>query len=715
MAQSLFSPSWYRVADLRPRLRGHAQVHRQTFRGKLWYVLQDHQTGRFHRLSPAANLMLCLMDGRRTLAEIWERVAKRAGDEPPTQDETIRLLAQLHNADLLQGEIPPDIAEVAERSHDHARRSLVQRLRNPLALRLPLFDPDRLLDGIAPLGRALFSAWGLAGWLALVAGALVLAALHWRELTGDGLDRLLTAQNLALAFCIYPVVKALHELGHALATKVWGGEVHEVGVMLLVLVPAPYIDATAAAAFPEKWRRAVVGGAGILVELALAALATIVWVNAEPGLVRAVAFNVIVIGSVSTLLFNGNPLLRFDGYYILADLLEIPNFATRANRYVFYLVQRHGFGMEGAENPVTAPGEGGWFVAYAVGAFLYRTTVSLTIALVIATQFFFVGALLAMWTVAGLVVTPVVKGAAYLLASPRLHGHRGRALRVAGAASAALLGLLFALPLPYATVAEGVIWVPERAQLRARTEGTVAAYLTAPDSEAAPGQALVALEDPVIASRAEVQAAQLSELRLRYDAVRVQDRVQAEILQEQIRGAEQTLANTQQRGADLVIRAEGTGRFIAPAASDLPGRFLKRGDLVGYVLGADDPVIRVVVPQGEVDLVRTRTVGAAVRFAESLGEVRPATLRREVPAAQVELPSLALSTQGGGQVAVDPANPNRPQALQSLFLFDLDLTSGLPLNALGERVYVRFDHGREAIAWRVLRGVRQVFLSHLRV
>ncbi len=715
MAQSLFSTSWYRVASVRPRLRGHAQIHRQRFRGQLWYVLQDHQTGRFHRLSPGANLMVCLMDGKRTLADIWERAAKRAGDDPPTQDETIRLLSQLHGADLIQGEIPPDIAEVAERSSTHARRSLLQRLRNPLALRMPLFDPDRALERVMPLARPLFSAAGLVAWVLLVGAACVLGALHWRELTSNGFDQLLTAQNVALAICTYPIIKALHELGHALATKVWGGEVHEVGVMLLVLVPAPYVDASSAAAFQSKWRRAVVGGAGIAVELALAAIATIVWVNAEPGLVRAIAFNVIVIGSVSTLLFNGNPLLRFDGYYILTDLIEIPNLGTRANRYVFYLVQRYGLGVEGLDSPATAPGEAKWFLVYAVGAFIYRAIVSITIASVIATQLFFVGILLALWTIAGLVVVPIAKGVAYLASSPRLHGRRRRAIGVTGLAVGGLLALLFAVPLPYATVSEGVIWVPEQAQLRARTEGVVAGYLTEPDRPAGPGQPLVALDDPIIGSRVEVQEAQLSELRLRYDAIRVQDRVQAEILQEQIRSAETSLGVLRQRRADLVVRAEGTGRFIAPAGADLPGRFVRRGDLIGYVLGTDDPVVRAVVPQADVDLVRSRTVGVAIRFAESLALVRPATVRREVPAAQNELPSLALSTQGGGTVAIDPGNQKKPQALQSLFLFDLDLSSGLPLNALGERVYVRFDHGREAVAWRVVRTVRQVFLSHLRV
>ena len=100
-----------------------------------------------------------------------------------------------------------------------------------------------------------------------------------------------------------------------------------------MFLPVPYVDASSSAAFQEKWRRALVGAAGIVVELVLASFALLVWLNVEAGLLRAFAYNVMLIGGVSTILFNGNPLLRFDGYYVLADLLEIPNLADRAKRF----------------------------------------------------------------------------------------------------------------------------------------------------------------------------------------------------------------------------------------------------------------------------------------------------------------------------------------------------------------------------------------------
>jgi putative peptide zinc metalloprotease protein len=715
MSTSLFSNSWYRVAGLRPRLRAHAQIHRQSFRSQVWYVLQDHQTGRFFRVSPAANRMLCLMDGRRTMREVWDIAGEHSADDPPTQDETIQLLSQLHAADLLQGELPPDVGEIAARSQQAGQRALVQRLRNPMALRLPLFDPDKLLDAALPVVRPLFSWVAFLAWLALVLTGATLAGLHWSELTSNAADRVLVAQNLALIVCVYPLMKTLHELGHAFATKMWGGEVHEVGVMLLVFIPVPYVDASASAAFRQKRRRIVVGAAGIIVELALAAIAMIVWINASPGLGRAVAFNVILIGGVSTLFFNGNPLLRFDGYYILADLIEIPNLAVRANSYLFFLVQRHLLRIDGLDNPATAPGEAKWLLAYAILSFLYRMVVSFGIAVFLATRLFFVGTAMALWALVSIAALPLFKGLRFLATSPRLRGQRQRACTIVGGVAAAAGALLFLLPLPYATIAQGVVWIPDRAEVRAKAEGFVTDVLAEPGAQVSAQRQLVALADPILSAKVAVTQAQLTEMQLRFDAIKQTDRVQAEVLQEQVQRLTGTLASYLTREQDLTVTSTQDGRFVLPHAEDMPGRFLKRGDLLGYVIGDNDLVVRVVVPQADVDLVRQRTVRVDAYFAENLERPVPARVRREVPAAQNDVPSLALTTQGGGPIVLDPSRTQKPQSLFSMFQFDVDLTEPVPPRMAGARVYVRFDHGREALAWRVMRALRQFFLGQFRV
>ncbi|MCZ7598750.1 MAG: hypothetical protein M5U09_14805 [Gammaproteobacteria bacterium] len=184
-----------------------------------------------------------------------------------------------------------------------------------------------------PLARVLFSVWGMLFWFAFVGGSAVLAFVHWPELTRNLVDRVLAGENLLVLLVTFPLVKLLHEFGHAYAARIHGGEVHEVGIMFLILMPIPYVDATSSSAFASRYKRALVGSAGMLTELFVAAVALHVWLGVQSGMVSAIAYNTMVIAGVSTLLFNANPLIRFDGYYILSDLVEIPNPGTRSTRY----------------------------------------------------------------------------------------------------------------------------------------------------------------------------------------------------------------------------------------------------------------------------------------------------------------------------------------------------------------------------------------------
>ena len=334
MSQEFRSSNWYRVAEVRPRLAPQVTVQRQVFRGVAWYVLFDPVNQRTLRLTPQAWHVVARMDGQRTVQALWDDAVRVLGRDAPPQQDLIQLLAQLHEADALLSDALPDLDDLLRR-RDRQRRERWQRnLLNPLSIRLRLWDPDAFLARTLPLVRWVFGPWGLLLWLVLCVPALVLAGVHWDALSHDGGSRLLSAGNLLTLVLVYPLVKALHELGHAWAAKAGGAEVHDMGLMFLVFAPVPYVDATASGAFRSKWRRALVGAAGMLVELFLAALAVMLWVLAEPGFVRSVAYNVIFVAGLSTLVFNGNPLLRFDGYYVFMDWLEIPNLGTRANRYV---------------------------------------------------------------------------------------------------------------------------------------------------------------------------------------------------------------------------------------------------------------------------------------------------------------------------------------------------------------------------------------------
>ncbi|HMR33661.1 MAG TPA: site-2 protease family protein [Geminicoccaceae bacterium] len=714
--QPFFSHSWHRVAGVRPRLKAHARIHPQRFRGETWYVLQDPQSGRFHRLSAAANLAICLMDGRRTVSAIWDLAGAKLGAEQPTQDEMIRLLGQLHAADLLTGDLPADIGELVRRGDRQARRELMGRLRNPIAFRISLLDPDGLLSATLPLVAPLFSVGGFLLWLAVVAGGAVLATLHWDGLTADVADHALAPSNIVLMLLVYPVLKGLHELGHGWAAKRWGGEVHEIGIMLLVFFPVPYVDASDAAGFASKWQRAIVGAAGMMVELLIAVVALAVWVTVEPGLVRALAFSIMLIAGVSTLLFNGNPLLRYDGYYVLGDLIEIPNLGPRSNQYLGYLAKRWLLGVKDARSPVTARGEPFWFVLYGVAAFAYRLAITLVIALYLSTKAFLLGALLAIVAIGTAVVLPMLRGLRYLLISPDLRQTRGRAIAVVTLLALVVAGSAFAVPAPYATIVEGVVWMPENGLVRAGTGGAVGRVVATPGGTVQPGDPLVELEDPLLDARIASLAAQQREVQLRLEAAKVSDMVSAEMYRQQLAHVGAALDQERRRKADLVVRAGASGRFVLPKAQDLPGHIVERGAVLGYIVNSERPMVRALASQDDIDLILRRAGQIEARFVQRPELSYAAVQQRMIPGTVESLPSPVLGAEGGGPWVEIPTGPDgRRRLVQEAFLLDFVVEGEVPGGTIGSRVHLRIDHGPEAVGWRVLRSLRQLFLRQLDV
>lgn len=709
----LFSQSWHRVAQLKPRIRPHAQIHRHHYRGQRWYVLQDHATGAFHRFQPSAHFVIGLMNGERTVDEIWQDALAKLRDDAPTQDELIQLMAQLHAADILLCDVPPDAIELLERYHRKQKGKMAQRWASPLALRFPLFDPNRFLDFMLPFVRPAFTWVGALIWIGVVAVAFVLAVTHWPELSENVTDRVLSPTNLLLLALIYPLIKLLHEFGHAFATKVWGGEVHEMGIMLLVLMPIPYVDASSASAFRSRRRRVVVGSGGIIVELFLAGLAMFAWMNMQPGLARAAAYNVMLIGGVSTLLINGNPLLRFDGYYILSDLLEIPNLAQRALQHMRYLADRYLFGVEDVEPVATAPGEATWFIVYGLAGAVYRVFLFTAIILFIAGKFFFIGVLLALWASFGLLVMPLYKAIRYVSTGPGLSRTRARAVVTSIALVIVALLLFFFLPMPSSTRAEGVIWIAEDSLVRAGTDGFIDQVLQQAGTTVHEGDPLITSDYPPLATRVKVLELRAGELRSREEALRVTDQVQADIARQELVAAEAELERARQEYDDLTIRAGRDGTLVLTRAEDLPGRFVHKGELLGYVLDLSNVTARVVVTQTDVGLVRRQTKSVSARLAENLN-VTPARILREVPQASDRLPSNILGTAGGGQIAIDPRYQDGT-AMQTLFQFDIELLPEEQLATVGGRVHVRFDHGYEPLAQQVYRSIRQLLLRRFRV
>ncbi len=708
MNDAVHSSNWYRVAGLRPALRAHVQIGRHVYRGEIWFVLQDPATGRSQRFTPVAHRILMQMDGRATVGALWESAARSLGDDAPTQDEFIGILAQLHRADAIAVDIQPDTVELFARQQQHARQKRRQRFGNPLAQRFPLWNPDAFLTRTQHRVAPLLGRWGAALWLLTVTAGLFAAVLNWSELRANFSDQLLAPGSLMLFGALYPLIKALHELGHAYAVKLRGAEVREMGVILMLLMPVPYVDASASSMFADKRHRMLVGAAGIMVEVFLAAVAMLIWAAVEPGTVRAVAYSVMLIAGFSTVLFNGNPLLRYDGYYMLADALEMPNLAVRANQQAGGWLRRR---ILGGTDPTPVSDDRAqrrWLACYAVASFLYRWFVTVMILLFIADLSLLAAAAVAAWILAMQVVKPGAAAIRGLVDDPLFVRRRARVLAMTGGSALALIVLVAVVPVPLSTTVQGIVWAPQQAEVRAGVDGTVVRLLAAPGSRVVAGTPLVELSNPLMPTRVATATAELREVEASLDAARTGELVQASILEGERDAARARLTAEQLRAAQQVVASAADGIFMLPRPEDLPGRYLRQGDRIGFVVSQRRTTIIAAVPQEDIALVRGRTRSVAARLVERRGELHVARLDREVPAASARLPSAALSRQGGGPFATAPDDPEATRTLDRVF--QVELSFDRPPERLGGRAFVRFDHGWQSLLGQWNRRLRQLFL-----
>jgi putative peptide zinc metalloprotease protein len=279
---------------------------------------------------------------------------------------------------------------------------------------------------------------------------------------------------------------------------------------------------------------------------------------------------------------------------------------------------------------------------------------------------------------------------------------------------AAALGL-FVLPMPYHTSSEGVVWLPEQAILRAGSGGFVREVLLPSGAAVVPGQTVIQSVEPGLTARVDVQRAKVDEIRVQFDAAWIASQVRAQQLEQDLARETATLVRLQDEADRLTLRSSLAGTLLIDKAVDLTGRYLRKGDVVAYVLTGAPPLVRVVVPQSEVDVVRLATRRIEVKVPQSIGETWVARLSRSVPAAARQLPSAVLGSMGGGPTTVDPGDQKGLATLESVFEFELELPQQMPHEWLGSRVFVRFEHVAEPVGLRLARGLRRAFLSHFQV
>jgi len=709
--RALFSESWHRVAAQRIRLRPSVRIRRQGFRGETWYVAHDAFSNQYFRFRPEAYSFIARLDGHRTVDELWLICLDRDPDRAPGQGEIVSMLAQLYQANLIVSDVPPDTARLFERHQRRTRAEIKSQIFGIFFLRIPLFDPDAMLNRFWPALRLFCTRTMGVIWLIVIALGANAAFSQWDRLRDRG-QSILEPGNLLLLYGGFALAKLIHEFGHATAVKKFGGEVHSMGVTLLVFTPIPYVDATAAWAFRERWKRVMVGLSGMIPELFLAAVSALIWAATGPSVLNGLAYNIMVVASVSTVVFNLNPLLRFDGYYILADLTDSPNLQPRSVRMWAFLTERFGFGLKSSENPARSGQDSVWLALYGAASWIYRLFVTISIILLVADRYFGIGLLAGAVTFVGSFVIPIVGFVVYLARDPRLGRVRRRAWLVSTLTAAAVLILLGVVPMPHHFSAPGLARAEGSGEIRPAANGWIRRLDVASGAPVARGQEIVHLENPeldvaIAAARAEVEQSLARE---------------RQVLREMPAGIEPMRLRREaaQARLDQLIKERAALSVVSPVAGhwspmgeeDPTGTWLARGALIGQIVGnGPDWEFLAIVPQDDAGELFSETIrGGEIRFPGIAGHALRVTNWRVVPGRQDILPTPALGWGANGPVKTQLDDARGVHTAEPFFLVIAHVSPAAKDTALwqGRIGYIRFDLPRMPLLVRWGRELRQM-------
>ena len=712
-----FSESWYRVANQKICLRPAINVRRQNFRGERWIVLENSFSNQYFRLRPAAYEFVSRLRPDCTVEQVWQQCLNRFPDTAPSQEAVIQLLSQLYFSNLLQYDLAADSAQLFERYKKRKQREISFRFLNIMFMRFPLLDPDRFLVRTLPVVKKLISPFGALLWLLVVGFGIKIAMDNFSDLRVEG-EGILAANNLFLLYLSTIAIKALHEFGHAYFCRRFGGEVHVMGVMLMVFTPMPYVDATSSWSFRERWKRVLVGAAGMIVEVFFAAIAAFVWSKTAPGVVHSIAYNIMFVASVSTLVFNLNPLLRFDGYYILSDLLEIPNLNQRATTQLRHLCERHLFGVKKSETQAATRREATWLTVFGITSGIYRVIVFSGVLLFVADRFLIIGIVMAVVCLISWAVVPAVRFVKYLAANPRLDRVRPRAIAVTAGIAVVLIVLLAVVPFPYSFRAPGIVIATQRTQIANETAGEVAELLVSSGSVVKRGQPLLRLKNSELSLQLADTRAHLDEINARLLQAMNKDSADITPLTSLRDAVGDVLKKLSVDSESLTIRARHDGVWVAPGIEDYIGRWLPRGEGLGLLANPAAFEFAATVREEDVNALFAKKIyGAKVRLYGDAGRKISVAHWRVIPGGQHVLPSAALGWSAGGEVPVamdDNSQGNKSAEPFFKVLGDLDSADGVALLD-GRSGKISFKLSPQPLLPRWTRSLRQLLQKRYQI
>lgn len=707
--EKIFHDSWYRIADQRITLRPSVRISRQEFRGEPWYVLHDPYINQFYRFPPEVYEFIARLSSRRTVDEIWNELVTHKPESAPTQGQIVNLLAQLYQGNLIHSDLPPDSVRLFERYEKRENKKIRMQMLNLLFARIPVYDPDRLLKSLLPLINILFSPLGFIVWITIL-GIGIKSLIDNFNLAMQQSQGILAPDNLFMLYAGIAIVKLIHEFGHSAAVRRFGGEVHTMGIMLIMLTPLPYMDATAAWAFRKRWKRILAGASGMLFELFIASIAMIVWAHTGDGLLHSLAYNMAFAASVSSIIFNINPLLKYDGYYMLSDLVDTPNLQQQGQLETKYLAEKYLFGKKDAIAVASSGRESFLLVLYNIASTIYRFIVFGGLLLFVSTEMLLLSIIMGIYLFISWAIVPVVKFIKYLVSDPGISRVRGRAVKVSSAILISVFLFLAFFPFPFRFKAPGILKAEDFQNVTNNTAGVVRKVCKTSGEHVNRGDTLYLMDNEEILFRRSEAAAAVSEVESNYRNALFSSQAELQPLDTRRRVLLEKLDYIDSQLVELTVRAPIDGIWYSPASIHFLNRWIPKGTSLGQLINKNKYLFVSVIPQKEIgQLFSRRVTGTVIRLRGQAAFPVLVDTMIIIPMEQNRLPSSALGFMGGGEIAVKTGDSSGTFAAEPFYEVRVGVVQDKNVALMhGRSGFVWFSLGHQPLLWQWVRKLRQV-------
>ncbi len=616
------------------------------------YLVEDSLRSKFYRIGPLEHRLIAQLRQTPSLQQALQRSQPQDDSVQLTAEDAIALSRWLLAMELARPADQSQAAQLLKRARDQQHQQRLGRL-NPITMRWTLARPDRWITALTP-----WVSWFFSPWLTMALPVMIVAVLLWlagdRQQLADSCQGILAAHNWFWLAASWLVLKVVHELGHAVVCKRYGGRVHEAGILFIVGAPLAYVDVTSSWRFASRWQRIHTSLAGMYVELWFAVLATLVWGTTQSDVVRSVAFNIMLMASATTLLFNANPLMRFDGYYFLTDLINLPNLSTLGRQYMQYLGRRYALGIR-APLPNWPAKKRNIVRFYGIASFLWRWMILWGLLVAAAGLLHGAGIVIAI-AAAGLWIGRPCWQLVRNLIVPGSTGPPPRRWQFALVIAAATLvawACWAVVPWPAAYRAAAVVEYDPLTVLHSDSPGFVRRIAVRGGQRVTAGQVLLELENEDLQLQRHELQLQIAQSEVRARSLMQQQEVaEYQSQKQQLQAQQQQLHDLQQQIQQLVITAPHDGIVVGRNLDALQGQFVDIGQELLVVALESSKDIWLAVPQDQVDVFTVERQQLRAYFPG----LEPFSCRIEKVAPRAsQIPChRALAAHQGGPLAVRP-------------------------------------------------------------